>query len=183
MTEKKRRAVVTSRGGRPTAYRRRYAEEGRKLCLMGATDKQMADFWGVHENTIRNWRAAHPEFDEAIRDGKMMADANVAAALYHRAIGYEHPAVKILQYDGKPIEVEYIEHYAPDTQACFIWLKNRQPDRWQDIRHREGSNANVNLTMTLEEERRIAKAEAAEILKSLQPPPMVIEHKPQGDTE
>jgi hypothetical protein len=178
MTAKRPCALRTSKGGRPTAYQERYAEEGRKLCLMGATDAQMADFWGVHENTIGNWKRAQPEFAEAVRNGKMMADANVADALYHRAIGYSHPAVKILQREGHPIEVEYTEHYPPDTQAAFIWLKNRQPGQWKDVKSREVSNTNLNVTMSLEEERQLAKAEAAEVLKGLQKPALTIEHKP-----
>jgi hypothetical protein len=180
MTAKKQGgAVVTSRGGRPTAYLERYAEEGRKLCLMGATNAQMGKFWNVSERTIEQWIRHKPDFAEAVRAGKMMADAEIADALYHRAKGYSHPAVKILQHEGRPIEVEYTERYPPDTQAAFIWLKNRQPDRWQDIKHREVSNTNVNLTMmTLEEERQLAKAEAAEVLKGLEKPALTIEHKP-----
>jgi hypothetical protein len=180
---KKATRLVISRGGRPTLYQERYAEEGRKLCELGATDAQMADFWGVHENTINNWKRAHPEFAQAVRRGKMWADAQLAEALYLRGIGYSHPAVKIMQHEGKPVVVEYTKHYPPDGPCLMFWLKNRQPERWQDIKHREASNTNVNLPMTLEEERRIAQAEAAEIRKSLQPPPMVIEHKPRGDTE
>jgi len=42
-----------------------------------------------------------------------MADAEVAEKLYQRACGYSHPTVKIMQYEGQPIEVEYIQHYPP----------------------------------------------------------------------
>jgi hypothetical protein len=183
MTANKQRALVTPRGGRPSAYREEYAEQGRKLCLLGATDAQMADFWGVHENTIGNWKRAHREFAEAVRRGKMMADANVAEALYYRAIGYSHRAVKILQYEGKPIEVEYTEHYPPDTQAAMFWLKNRQPQFWKDVKFREVANTNLDVHMSVEEERRLVQAEAEEVQKSLRSPPMVLDHKPQGDTE
>jgi hypothetical protein len=184
MTAKNQRALVTSKGGRPTLYQDRYAEEGRKLCeLMGATDAQMADFWGVHENTISNWKRAHPEFAEEVRRGKIWADAQVAEALYRRGIGYSHPAVKILQHEGKPVVVEYTKHYPPDPQACIFWLKNRQPELWKDVKSREVANTNRDVNMTLEEERRIALADAEEVRKSLQPPPMVLEPKPQGDTE
>ena len=38
--------------------------------------------------------------------------------------------------DGTAIKSEHIvpytEHFPPDTAAAFIWLKNRQPDRWRD---------------------------------------------------
>jgi hypothetical protein len=144
----------------------------------------MADFWGVHENTINNWKRAHPEFAQEVRLGKMWADAQVAEALYRRGIGYSHPAVKIMQHEGKPVVVEYIERYPPDPQCLMFWMKNRQPGQWKDVKSREVNQTNANVSMSLEEERRIALAEAAEVRKSLeQPPPMVIEHKPQGDTE
>jgi hypothetical protein len=183
MTEKKRRAVVTSKGGRPTLYRERYAEEGRKLCELGATDAQMGDFWGVHENTINNWKRAHPEFTQEVRLGKMWADALVAEALYRRGIGYSHPAVKILQHEGKPVVAEYTKHYPPDTQAAMFCLKNRQPGLWKDVKSREVANTNLDVHKSPEEERRIALAEVEEVRKSLRSPPMVLEHKPEGGTE
>ncbi|SDY78195.1 hypothetical protein [Nitrosomonas sp. Nm33] len=38
--------------GRPTSYRPEYAEQAYKLCLLGATDKQLAEFFNVVESTI-----------------------------------------------------------------------------------------------------------------------------------
>jgi hypothetical protein len=35
---------------------------------------------------------------------------------------------------GKVIRVPVIVHVPPDTTACIVWLKNRQPDRWRDRR-------------------------------------------------
>jgi hypothetical protein len=186
MTEKKQRALVRSKGGRPTLYQERYAEEGRKLCELGATDAQIAKFWGVHVNTVLNWRKAYPEFAREVRLGKMWADALVAEALYHCAIGYSHPAVKILQHQGKPVVVEYTKYYPPDTRACIFWLTNRQPALWKDVKGREVASTNRDVHMSLEEERRLVEAEAEEILKALEEQRnrhLTIEHKPQGDTE
>jgi len=39
-------------GGRPSGYREEFAEQARKLCRLGATDKELADFFGVDEATI-----------------------------------------------------------------------------------------------------------------------------------
>ena len=47
--------------GRPTEYRPEYAEDTRKLCLLGFTDAQLADFFDVSEATINNWKLAHPD--------------------------------------------------------------------------------------------------------------------------
>lgn len=120
--------------GRPTEYKPEYAEQAEKLCKLGATDKELADFFVVTETTINNWKLAHPEFVESLKKGKVLADANVASKLYHRAIGYDHEAVKIFADPKTGAEqiVPYTEHYAPDTTAAIFWLKNRQPTKWRD---------------------------------------------------
>jgi hypothetical protein len=33
--------------------------------------------------------------------------------------------------------VHYEEHCPPDVGAAFIWLKNRDPDRWRDVQNVE----------------------------------------------
>lgn len=127
-----------AKGGRPTDYRLGYAEQTYKLCLLGATDEQLADFFEVAVSTIYEWTNQHEQFSEARKKGKDVADAQVAEALFHRALGYEHDAVKIMSYEGDSWEHAYRKRYPPDTAAAFIWLKNRQPHRWrdkQDIEH------------------------------------------------
>lgn len=120
-------------GGRPTEYRYEYAAQAERLCkLLGATDAQLAEFFGVTEQTINNWKLAHEEFFESIRRGKVFADAVIAEALFHRAKGYSHSAVKIMQDKGEPLVVDYVEHYPPDTAAASLWLRNRQPEKWRD---------------------------------------------------
>lgn len=73
-----------------------------------------------------------------------MADANVGRALYQRACGYSHKAVKIFadMKTGAEKIVPYIEHYPPDTVACIFWLKNRRPDLWRDMSRVEHGGPN-----------------------------------------
>ncbi|GGO89055.1 hypothetical protein GCM10011348_45910 [Marinobacterium nitratireducens] len=120
---------------RPTRYKAEFAEQARKLCLLGATDKDLADFFEVAETTIDNWKKAHAEFMGSIKSGKQLADATVADRLYKRATGYEHDAVKIFNNGGEEMVVPYTERYAPDTTAAIFWLKNRQPEKWRDKQH------------------------------------------------
>lgn len=119
--------------GRPSSYREEYAEQAYKLCLLGATDQQLADFFGVVVATIYNWKRDHPAFFEALKAGKDEADAKVVESLYRRALGYSHPEDKVLSKDGVHTDTVRIEkHYPPDPTACIFWLKNRQKDNWRD---------------------------------------------------
>ena len=132
MADKKEPPKSKSKGGRPSSYRDEYVEQVKHLAMLGATDKQVADALGVRESTINAWKLAHPEFAESLKAGKLTADARVAQALYHRATGYSHPAVKIMVVGGEVQHVPYIERYPPDTTAAIFWLKNRQPSQWRD---------------------------------------------------
>lgn len=118
--------------GRPSPYDKVDLKQVEKLCRLGATDKDIADFYEVSEATVNNWKIKHPEFLESQKKGKVLADAEVAEKLYQRALGYSHEAIKIMQYEGMPVTVKYIEHYPPDTTAAIFWLKNRQPEKWRD---------------------------------------------------
>src|SRR5581483_513083 len=81
--------------GRPPTYRAEFAVQAAKLCALGATDAELADFFGVHERTIGRWQATHPEFGAALKAGKERADERVERSLYQRAVGYTREAVKV----------------------------------------------------------------------------------------
>ena len=125
-------SVGNKGGGRKSEYREEYAAQATKLCLLGATDEQLANFFEVTVQTINKWKRQFPDFRLALKEGKEGADAQIAKALFHRALGYNHKAQKIMQYEGSPVIVDYIEQYPPDTTAGIFWLKNRRPDLWRD---------------------------------------------------
>ena len=147
MTEKKNLAEKKKRG-RKSEYRIEYADQALKLCLLGATDKELSEFFSVSEQTLNKWKKDYPEFLESLKKGKNIADANVASRLYNRAIGYNCKATKFATSNGKITDSkEFIEHYPPDTTAAIFWLKNRQPEKWRD---KKEVDANVNLGDELE---------------------------------
>ena len=147
MTEKKNLAEKKKRG-RKSEYRIEYADQALKLCLLGATDKELSEFFSVSEQTLIKWKKDYPEFLESLKKGKNIADANVASRLYNRAIGYNCKATKFATSNGKITDSkEFIEHYPPDTTAAIFWLKNRQPEKWRD---KKEVDANVNLGDELE---------------------------------
>lgn len=99
--------IIKREQGRPTKYKPEYDEKSRKLCLLGATDRQMADFFGVDERTINRWKHDFPSFCQSIKTAKIEADSDVAKSLFDSAM------------DG-------------NTTAQIFWLKNRQPLYWRD---------------------------------------------------
>lgn len=131
--------------GRPTLYKPEYDGIAEQMALLGATDVQLAGAFGVSEDTIHEWKLVHPNFSESLKRGKDQADARVAKSLFERALGYSHPAVKIIAVangnnQGSTIEeVPYTEHYPPDTTAAIFWLKNRQKAQWRDRQEVEHS--------------------------------------------
>lgn len=118
--------------GRPSKYKEEFNVQVEKLCKLGATDAEIADFFEVVESTVNLWKLDYPEFSESIRRGKIEADANVAASLYHRAIGYSHGDVDIRVVGKEIVQTNLIKYYPPDSVAGIFWLKNRRPKDWRD---------------------------------------------------
>lgn len=126
--------MSNGKNGRPTDYKPEYDELAYKFCLLGAKDTQLAEFFGVAESTLNLWKKKHESFSESLKKGKAIADAEVAASLYHRALGYQHAEQKVFNNQGEIVTHDTVKHYAPDPTAAIFWLKNRQPELWRDKR-------------------------------------------------
>jgi DNA-binding XRE family transcriptional regulator len=139
---------------RPTAYKQEYDETAEKLSKLGMTDKEMASFFSVKEQTINNWKKSHPSFFESIKRGKDLADANVVESLYRRALGYNHPEddIRTLTVGGGMSQIVItptVKHYPPDTTACLAWLHNRQREKWQRNPDPSGGSADIPPTKVI----------------------------------
>lgn len=136
-------------------YDQRFDEMAYKLCLLGATDEELGDFFYVSEQTINNWKKSFPSFLGSINRGKIQADAEAAASLFKRACGYQFTEVKTKEVltsevdeDGKEVDGEMktievistVKEVPPDTGAAFIWLKNRRSAQWRDKHEIEVTN-------------------------------------------
>lgn len=121
-------------GGRPSKYTQEFAIQAERLCKLGATDKDLADFFEVTTVTIWRWNSEHEEFCYALKVGKATADERVERSLYHKAVGYSFEAVKIFMPANatEPVYAPYTEHVPPSDTACIFWLKNRRPEAWRD---------------------------------------------------
>jgi hypothetical protein len=141
-------------GGRPSKYRDDYPEQARKLFDRGFTDLEVADQFGVGRTTLYRWQIEHPEFRNALKAGKELADDRVVNSLYHRATGYTYDAVKIFMPAGakKPVIVPYREHVPPDSTSMIFWLKNRRPEEFRNNPEPGGDDpAPEKVTVTVED--------------------------------
>jgi len=120
-------------------YRPEFAEKAYKLSLLGVTEKMLTVVFEVNQTTIDYWKQNQPEFLKALQKGRTEADANVAYALYQRAVGYSCPDTHITTaYNQETKRTEVIQtpitkHYPPDSYAALKWLNIRQRELWSDI--------------------------------------------------
>ena len=138
-------------GGRPSKYKPEFAEQARKLTLLGATDRELADFFKVAESTLNLWKLEHPEFSESLKLGKEVADERVEQSLYHRAVGFSHPDVHVSNYQGEVTLTPIVKVYPPDPTSCIFWLKNRRGADWRDkIEHSHDVSLSERMRGALE---------------------------------
>lgn len=133
---------------RPSKYTPEILRQARLLAEKGLTDLELAEIFDVAESTVSLWKTEHPEFSEALKQGKEISDTKVERSLYERATGYSHPEDKIFNNDGVPLVVATIKHYPPDTAAAIFWLKNRRSREWRekvDVEH--SGNLDINVTI------------------------------------
>lgn len=132
--------MATQKRGRPSPYKPEHAQQAKKLCALGATDIEIADFFTVSVATISNWKNDHKDFLEALKSGKAQSDERVERSLYHKAIGYSFDSEEIFQHQGKIIRAAVRKHIPPDTTAMIFWLKNRRKDQWRDRHEHTGAD-------------------------------------------
>jgi len=118
--------------GRPSKYNPAYCEQVTKLCKLGATDKEIAEFFVIAESTLNLWKIEHREFSEAITRGKQVADMEVAASLYKIAKGFHYKETATGTNDMGSFMTENKRYATPDFRAIRFWLMNRQKDKWRD---------------------------------------------------
>ena len=131
-TSKKKQVVKSNLGGRPTKFKPEYIAEAEKLCAkLYATDMQLAAFFEVNVDSIYEWKKVHPEFSDAIKRGKAVADETIEQSLFHRAAGYSHEDTHITTYYGQVIKTPVMKYYPPEPVACIFWLTNRKRGDWK----------------------------------------------------
>lgn len=132
--------------GRPTKYESEYDAQAAKLCELGATDMELADFFNVSLSTLHLWKLKHPSFSDSLKVGKDKADERVKRSLYNRAVGYTYESEKIFHNSGEIVRASTREHVPPDIGAAMSWLKNRCRDEWVDSDKPKETVININIS-------------------------------------
>lgn len=110
-----------------------FIKVARAMCLEGAIDMQLCEALGCSISTLRTWRTKYPEFHEACKLGKEVADDLVEESLFRRATGYTFDSEKIITVGFRAVRVPVTEHVPPDVKACMFWLQNRRPKLWKNV--------------------------------------------------
>lgn len=127
--------------GRLTDYRQEYNEQAYRLCLLGAIDEELAEFFHVQVSTLNNWKRAYPEFLASIERGKLIADAEVAESTFKSATG-KHVITEDRLVGGQV--VTFTKQIPPDVSAQRLWLFNRRPKQWKNkVEVKDDTNINA----------------------------------------
>ncbi len=106
------------------------------LAIKGATNKDIADAFGITMRTIIRWTQTYESFAQAVEAGKAIADSKVEKCLFTRATGFElKDTVKTYNVDEDGVQMlskvqETAKQVPPDTMAIMYWLNNRQRGFW-----------------------------------------------------
>ena len=139
-------AKTKNKGGRPKEKPGDKCDliQVEKLAGLGMTDIEIGYVLGVTEQTVNNWKTDEG-FLLALKTGKAKANSRVVESLYKRALGYEYEEVtyeamrlnstSLPSVTTTPVKVKtVVKHIEPNPTAMIFWLKNRQPDRWRDVK-------------------------------------------------
>lgn len=119
-------------------YKPEFCEKARNLCLLGASDVQLAAALNVSVSALNAWKKKYPEFLEAIQSGKIIADSLVGNSLFKMATGFTRPEIDIRVIKGQIVKTEIERYYPPSFPAVAFYLTNRQREIWrhhQELEH------------------------------------------------
>jgi len=120
-------------GGKAKSFKSQYINLAENYFSLGATEKQVSGFFGIDESTLKAWEIKYPKLKDAIKRGRIMADAKIAHSLFRRCIGYSYVELHEGTSQGKVTLTKLTKHKPPDVRACIHWLCNRQPKLWKNV--------------------------------------------------
>ena len=76
-------------------YRPEYAVEAEKLATIGVSQKDMAHFWGVSEDSVTRWKTRFAAFADALKKGEAKKHKALLQSMFRNAIEFRNPALQI----------------------------------------------------------------------------------------
>jgi len=132
-----------------------------KFCLLGCTNEKLSELLEISIGTVEVWMREKPNFFMAVKEGRDIANANVAKSLYDRACGYEYEEKEYkrtaaIDDSGNLVEeltlVKVVEKHTPaDIAAAKFWLWNRtkakpKEEQWSDKQSIDLSSPDGTIT-------------------------------------
>ncbi len=156
--------------GRPKGsglYRPEYDRMAYIACVEGGfTIVKLGKLFGVSKQTIHTWKNENKSFLDSIRQGTDEFNCMTAEkCLLKRITGFRHtektqePKISI-DVNGDVVEQKMvttkivIKSIAPDPTSIIFFLRNRNRERWPDIRTNENTGKDggpVELAMSIPE--------------------------------
>ena len=125
--------------GRPSRYDteiKPYLTEIRKAVEAGATDKEIADAFGLSLSTVYEYKKKYSEFREAFARGRARVVFDIKAALLKKALGFEYEEEKSIgrkDKDGKNIIlIEKYKRYSTPSETAAAMLLRNYDENWRD---------------------------------------------------
>lgn len=131
---------IKKMNGRPSKFTDLNLSKIEMLVKKHFTNKEIAQFLDINEDTFYEWKNRHPSFSEALKDWKDEADSDIEHALCDRAKGYVCNDERTIFTQDGPQTFTGKKYYPPDPTSMIFWLKNRHPDRWTDRKVVEQTN-------------------------------------------
>ena len=122
--------------GRPTSYRPEFAGRVTTMCMLGLTNAEIGERFGVSKSSIEEYIVKVDEFRRAVYKGREGADEMVVNSLFKSAHGFTHPeddirTVALGNNQGSEIVItKTVKHYPPNERAIAHWLHVKQRARF-----------------------------------------------------
>lgn len=112
------------------------------LAKLGASQKQIAEYFETGIDNVEYWMKKHPVFHAAVKRGSIIPDMKVANSLYKRAVGIEYieEEYTAIEVKGKKVPLSEMalvrrtkKWLPPEVKAIIHWLRIRQREVWSVV--------------------------------------------------
>lgn len=139
MTKKRRKTKYEQDPDYYNTLAEKYAREG---CI----DTEIVKKLEISLSAFYDWQKKFPDFKKSLKNNKIVVDKLVEDSLLKRALGYSYTEVKQIIKDDVVIQIEkFKKSMPPDVTAQIFWLKNRDSERWKDMRQNNNQNKNTTI--------------------------------------